>query len=76
MKATYLGLQKRINKTPMILVNVKEDFGVNTVVYNPQEHELSTEDLHCIFRDAKALSSQDYHYISKLLDDRTSKLIL
>ncbi len=50
MKAVYLGIQERINKPPLILVNVFSPGKVDTVVYDPEIHELSKSDLSKIER--------------------------
>ena len=45
MKAQYIGTQERFNGPPLILVNVKYPWGVNTEVYDDIKHELSDDDL-------------------------------
>ena len=45
MKAEYIGTQERFTGPPLILVNVKYSWGVNTEVYEPLKHELSDKDL-------------------------------
>ncbi len=66
MRAKYKGLQDQdiLNKPPMIFVNVKRDFGMNTEVYDPKKHELTFRDTKKIFLDREA------HQEAKELRDR------
>ena len=42
--ATYIGLQENIDRPPLVLVNVKEDYGITTVTYKPDKHILKSSD--------------------------------
>ena len=46
--ARYLGLQERLHKPPYPLVVNEQG---STVYFQPQKHELPTEDLHALLRD-------------------------
>jgi len=59
MKAKYLGLQEQFgDRPPMILVNVKREFGLSTEVFSSQKHKLSKKDTKKIMKDLKEWREQ------------------